>query len=92
MAIIRDYQKLLATITFYAYFLKENGTVQRFQMVFNVFEAIAIGDGYNDILGAKAAGIKYVLTLWYVDEGVSREADYVINELKKVIFDSIRNR
>jgi len=49
---------------------------------------IMIGDGYNDILSAKNAGIRSVLTLWYGDEGVQREADYMVmsvEELKGIV-------
>ncbi len=49
---------------------------------------LLIGDGYYDILSAKAAGIRAVLTLWYGDEGVPREADYTVasvNELTKLL-------
>lgn len=40
-----------------------------------------IGDGYNDILCAKKAGIRSILTLWYGDEGVPREADYTVMDV-----------
>lgn len=40
---------------------------------------IVIGDGYSDIISAKEAGLVSVLTLWYGDEGVPREADYYAN-------------
>lgn len=49
---------------------------------------IVIGDGYNDILSAKNAGVKVVLTLWYGDEGVPREADYTaktVSDLEAII-------
>lgn len=42
---------------------------------------LVIGDGYNDILSARNAGVKSVLTLWYGDEGVSREADYTVQSV-----------
>lgn len=51
---------------------------------------IVIGDGYNDILSAKGAEVKVVLTLWYGDEGVPREADYTaetVKELENIICD-----
>ena len=51
-------------------------------------EAIVIGDGYNDILSARRAGVKSVLALWYGDIGIPIEADYTANtvsELKKII-------
>lgn len=51
-------------------------------------EAIVIGDGYNDICSAKEAGVKSVLTLWFGDNGVPREADYTVktvDELKKIL-------
>ena len=49
---------------------------------------IVIGDGYNDILSAKNAGVPVILTLWYGDEGVPREADYTtftVSELEKLL-------
>ncbi len=49
---------------------------------------IVIGDGYYDILSAKRAGCECVLTLWYGDEGVPREADYTVEtveELRKLL-------
>lgn len=51
-------------------------------------KSIVIGDGYNDILSARRARVKSVLTLWYGDEGVPREADFVVfsvEQLKKII-------
>ena len=45
---------------------------------------IVIGDGYNDILSAKNAGVKSVLTLWYGDEGVPREADYLVKNVREL--------
>lgn len=39
---------------------------------------IVIGDGLYDIVSAKSAGCKSVLTLWYGDEGVERAADYTV--------------
>ncbi len=51
-------------------------------------EALMIGDGYNDILSARAAGVPSVLTLWYGDSGVPREADYTVStviELKSLL-------
>lgn len=45
---------------------------------------LVIGDGYNDILSAKNAGLKSVLTLWYGDEGVPREADYTVNTVQEL--------
>ena len=53
---------------------------------------IMIGDGYNDILCAKNAGIRSVLTLWYGDLGVSREADYTVetvDELRELLLSEI---
>lgn len=52
-------------------------------------DSVMIGDGYNDLLSARNAGVRSVLTLWYGDEGVPREADYVVNSvenLRKVLF------
>ena len=51
-------------------------------------EAVFIGDGYNDVLSSKKAGVKCVLTLWYGDMGVPREANYTVNtvnELRKIM-------
>ena len=45
-------------------------------------EAIVIGDGYSDILSAKAAGVKSVLTLWFGDNGVPRVADYIAKSVE----------
>lgn len=50
--------------------------------------ALMIGDGYNDIMSAKNAGVRSVLTLFYGDGGVPKEANYVvkdINELKHLL-------
>ena len=50
--------------------------------------AILIGDGYNDILCARNAGVRSVLTLWYGDMGVPREADFTVrdaSELREVL-------
>ena len=49
---------------------------------------VIIGDGYNDLLSAKNAGVRSVLTLWYGDEGVVRDCDAVVqtvDELKKTL-------
>ena len=49
---------------------------------------IVIGDGYNDILSAKSAGVLCVLTLWYGDEGGPHEADYTaytVEELENIL-------
>ena len=49
---------------------------------------IVIGDGYNDILSARNAGVKVILTLWYGDIGTPKVADYVVHsvtELKKFL-------
>lgn len=43
-----------------------------------------IGDGYNDILCGKAAGIKVALTVWYGDMGVPREADYTVERVDEL--------
>lgn len=45
---------------------------------------IVIGDGYNDILSAKNAGVRSILTLWYGDEGVPREADYTVSSVAEL--------
>lgn len=47
-------------------------------------DAIMIGDGYSDILSARGAGVKSILTLWYGDEGVPREADYVVESVEEL--------
>lgn len=49
---------------------------------------VLIGDGYNDILCAKNAGIRSILTLWYGDEGVPRKSDWAVQnerELKEIL-------
>lgn len=49
---------------------------------------VVIGDGLYDILSAKNAGCKSILTLWYGDEGVPRDADFTVEsvtELREVI-------
>lgn len=59
------------------------------KMSFSTDRTLMIGDGYNDILSAKNAGVKSVLTLWYGDEGVPRESDYVVDsvaELKTILY------
>lgn len=45
---------------------------------------VLIGDGFNDIISAKNAGVKSILTLWYGDVGVSRDSDYVVNSVKEL--------
>ena len=45
---------------------------------------IFIGDGYNDLLAAKNAGIKSVLTIWYGDEGVERLCDWVVKDVREL--------
>ena len=50
----------------------------------NASNSIVIGDGYYDILSAQNAGCRSVLTLWYGDEGVPREADYVVGTVKEL--------
>ncbi len=47
-------------------------------------DTIMIGDGYNDILSARNAGVRSVLTLWYGDEGVPKEADSVVDSVKEL--------
>ena len=47
-------------------------------------DAVVIGDGYNDILSAKGAGVRSILTLWFGDEGVPREADYTVGSVKEL--------
>lgn len=51
---------------------------------------VLVGDGYNDILAAKNAGIKSIMTLWYGDVGVEKVADYTVEsvpELEKLVND-----
>lgn len=50
----------------------------------NKDSCVVIGDGYNDILSAKNAGVTCVLTLWYGDEGVPHEADYTAYTVKEL--------
>lgn len=50
----------------------------------NISNSIVIGDGYYDILSAKNAGCRVVLTLWYGDEGVPRESDYVVETVQEL--------
>lgn len=57
-------------------------------MEVNKDTCIVIGDGYNDILSAHNAGVPCILTLWYGDEGVPREAEYTVStvdELRKIL-------
>ena len=49
-----------------------------------VDNTVVVGDGYYDILSAKNAGCKSVLTLWYGDEGVPREADYTATTVREL--------
>ena len=49
---------------------------------------IVIGDGLNDLLSAKNAGVKSVLTLWYGDNGVTRISDAVaetVEDLRSIL-------
>jgi len=49
---------------------------------------LMVGDGYNDILCAHNAGIRAVLSLWYGDSGVPREADYTaasVDDLRAIL-------
>lgn len=50
----------------------------------NPANAIVIGDGYYDILSARNAGCKAILTLWYGDEGVPRVADYTVKTVDEL--------
>lgn len=54
---------------------------------------VLVGDGYNDILCAKNAGIWSILTLWYGDEGVPRKSDWAVQNVRelKEIFDLLNN-
>ena len=49
-------------------------------------DVIMIGDGYNDVLSAKNAGIKSILTLWYGDSGVPREADATVANVSELSY------
>lgn len=51
-------------------------------------EIIVVGDGYNDILSAKNAGMKSVLSTWYGYTSVNKDSDYVaesVNELRDIL-------
>lgn len=51
-------------------------------------DAIMVGDGYNDIKSAQNAGVQSILTLWYGDAGVQRDADFYVHnvdELRKIL-------
>lgn len=43
-----------------------------------------IGDGYNDILSAKNAGIKSILTTWYDNIEMKKDADYVVENVEEL--------
>jgi len=43
--------------------------------------SVLIGDGYNDILSAKSASVRSILTLWYGDLNVPKEADYTVSSV-----------
>lgn len=45
---------------------------------------VVIGDGYNDLLSAKNAGVKSVLTLWYGDEGVPRDSNAIVTSVEEL--------
>ena len=49
-------------------------------------DVIMIGDGYNDVLSAKNAGVKSILTLWYGDFGVPREADTTVSNVSELSY------
>ena len=54
----------------------------------NQQNTVMIGDGYNDIKSAINASVTSILTLWYGDQNVPREADYTvssIDELEQII-------
>ena len=56
-------------------------------------EAIMIGDGYADLLSAKAAGVRSVLSQWFGENNVPKESDYIANtvdELRKILLDNER--
>ena len=51
---------------------------------------VVIGDGLYDLLSAKNAGVKSILTLWYGDGDVERIADGVVetvSELEKILIE-----
>ena len=51
-------------------------------------EVIVVGDGHNDILSAKNAGMKSILATWYGDMSVKKDSDYVaesVNELRRIL-------
>lgn len=50
----------------------------------NKKDCLYIGDGYNDILCARNANVKSVLTIWYGDQGVKREANYIVNSVAQL--------
>lgn len=62
-------------------------------MAVNRNTCVLIGDGYNDILCARKAGIRSILTLWYGDTGVPRKSDWTVQTVKelKEIFNLLNN-
>lgn len=51
-------------------------------------EVIVVGDGHNDILSAKNAGMKSILSTWYGDISVKTDSDYIagtVNELRQIL-------
>lgn len=53
-------------------------------MAVNRNTCVLIGDGYNDILCARKAGIRSILTLWYGDAGVPRKSDWTVQTVKEL--------
>lgn len=54
-------------------------------------EALVVGDGYNDILSAKRAGVRSVLTQWYGVTEIPEEYDYsafAVEDLKSIILEA----
>ena len=45
---------------------------------------VVIGDGLNDMLSARNAGVKSILTLWYGDEGIQRLGDRTANTVSEL--------
>ena len=50
----------------------------------DINDHIVIGDGYYDILSARNAGCRAILTLWYGDDGVPREADHTVETVTEL--------
>lgn len=46
--------------------------------------SVMIGDGFNDIISAKKANVRSILTVWYGDVGVPKEADYEVDSVEEL--------